>query len=626
MEIKKDITLSKWFACFNTNKNFPDNNIHEYCDYGPLRIYKNDDNCNIYSFGHENKNIIIFDGFIYDDENLMPGHEPLSNKCSELASIYYEKYGEKVFEKLKGKYLLAIWDNCIQTLLLGRDGIGRHPLYYSVVNKKLFFSSNLLSLSSSGYIDKKPDRLSLSMLILGWWPENESTSFEKIKKLIPGNFIKINSGMNLNKIFYFDSMPDDDEPYLDEETSIEKFEDVILNAIDKCMMLKPQGVMLSGGIDSMVVTALANKRLGKYNLDKLVACSGRMLPEDALEYEELMQDKITQLYSMNHIKSNMRDWIGDKELIECSLTEISNFSYPTNYYWSGGFMNFWRDLSSKNLQRLLTGSGGDELLGLHPAYSADLLKSFKLKKLSDYIKSEVAGGKSYKDVLRVSILTHGIKLIIGSYWKKYFPVSKTNFNKERILGDIPDWLITDSTIKNDLVELIYRRRIPETLPNNKAPKDYYRHALRSSNKNGFLDYEAECNYHNTQLAGVSFMSPYQDIDAIKFFLRVKPEMFMFGKRYKGLLRTLSSKHLPGFDLENQKKLYPSLELNYGIKSMSDNTKKLFKSSKLSHVDNFGIVMKNHLKKCYNKKNQLSFNDNYQLYGILCVDKWLSTNV
>lgn len=612
-------SMPEWVACLNLRKK---EYFYDEYTFEPLVVHNKDFNCSIHYFGKNN--IILSEGYFFDTEKLSQKSTSNNESFSVIASKYYLKYKELIFKKLKGEYIIAIWDNEIKSLLLGRDGLGRHPLYYYHNNHEFWFSPNLLALSKVDTLSKQPDRLSLSMLIMGLWPENESTSFENIKKTKPGQFIKIGQENRIKKIPYINLVPEPDEPYIDNKIAIEKAEEILLNTTKRCINFEPQGIMLSGGIDSVMVAALVFQQFGKNQ--SLVACSGRKLPGSSVNYEELMQDKIADHFGMFHIKEDIRDWIGDKSIIEKSLDEISNFAYPTKHYWSGGFMNFWRNLSNRGLNRLLTGSGGDESFGLHASYTADLIKNFQLKKLFDYFLSEKNGGRTWKEILKIFFLTHGIKLIAGSYWYKIHSNSKSRYNRKKLDEIIPDFLSRDQQLRENIVELLYNRRTPETELNNKIPKDYYRHSLRSSTNNGFLDYDSECTYNLSRLAGVSFISPYQDIEAVKLFLNIRPEMFMIGKNYKGILRTLAKKYLPGFELEKQKKLYEPNRLNFVRNALINDTKKKFAPAKLANLKNIGIIDKEFITK--KQKNLIAndFRSNYQLFCILSVENWLEKNV
>jgi len=89
---------------------------------------------------------ITFNGEIYNfpelrNELLSRGHTFRTNSDTEAIVHLYEEYGDRCFERLRGMFALAIWDDRRQRLVLARDRIGIKPLFYGLGDEGIVFGS-----------------------------------------------------------------------------------------------------------------------------------------------------------------------------------------------------------------------------------------------------------------------------------------------------------------------------------------------------------------------------------------------------------------------------------------------------------------------------------------------------
>jgi len=209
---------------------------------------------------------MIFNGEIYNHEDLkvklgdvkFRGHSD-----SETIANYFNKFGlDKVIEDLNGIFALAYLDIQQQKLFLVRDRFGVKPLYYTFANNQLMFSSEIRPLRKflSPAIDK--DAL-MTGLRLRYIP-SPLTLYKNIQKIEPGQILEFDLSqpeIGLTKKYFRQST----QKLGLREDSFDKlviqYGDLFEKAVARQLMADVEvGVLLSGGIDSALVAAVAKQK------------------------------------------------------------------------------------------------------------------------------------------------------------------------------------------------------------------------------------------------------------------------------------------------------------------------------------------------------------------------------
>lgn len=212
---------------------------------------------------------IVFNGEFYNfqeylEELHIDGVEFRSKSDTEVLLYLYIKYGESCIEKINGFFAFAIYDAQDQTLFAARDRMGIKPLYmYS--NDTFFCFCSEMSGMMAYPIEKKINQTALfTYLQLSYTPA-PYTIIEGIEKLEPGTSIRISNNTITKKKYYT-------IPYFSEsETariSYEEAQKQLITRLEESVKLRlisdvPLGTFLSGGIDSSVISVLANKHVTK---------------------------------------------------------------------------------------------------------------------------------------------------------------------------------------------------------------------------------------------------------------------------------------------------------------------------------------------------------------------------
>ncbi len=222
---------------------------------------------------------LTYNGEIYNFKELklfLESKYNLNFKTSGDTEILFQGLiheGMNFLDRCNGMFAFCFVDSETNTLILARDRFGIKPLYYTIQDKKLFFSSEIPPILSM--LDNKPSLNieSVSSYMSFRYPIQNNSFFNGVESLKPGHFLKIENGEVKETKFYdfidkFEYQEEDkgEDYYL--QNTIEKLE----NAVKLRMRSDvPYGAFLSGGVDSSFVTALmsknsADKSVKTYNI------------------------------------------------------------------------------------------------------------------------------------------------------------------------------------------------------------------------------------------------------------------------------------------------------------------------------------------------------------------------
>lgn len=180
---------------------------------------------------------------------------------SEVVIEAFAKWGPAFVEKLNGMFAIAIWDSAKKELHLFRDRIGIKPLYWGLVDNRLVFASELKGITA---VSELRQRLELDdealghYLHIGFVPEPYSI-WKQLRKFPKGHRACYRLGGPLVAEPYW-SLKDQFKPqcFRNEAEATDELERLVVSAVHMRMMSDvPFGTFLSGGVDSSLVTAIA---------------------------------------------------------------------------------------------------------------------------------------------------------------------------------------------------------------------------------------------------------------------------------------------------------------------------------------------------------------------------------
>jgi asparagine synthase (glutamine-hydrolysing) len=212
----------------------------------------------------------IFNGEIYNHRELRReleagGHLFNGYSDTEVLPHLYEEEGLSFVAKLRGMFALAIYDTRSRTLVLARDRFGIKPLFYAPGTDRLAFASEIKPLLELPDIDDRPDRQAIYDFAALCYIPAPQTFYTGIRALQPGEMLVArlhNRGVSWEtRVYHQWTIAPDTE--LTRTQAVDQAEALLSTAV--CRQLEsdvPLGALLSGGIDSSLVSAAAQASLG----------------------------------------------------------------------------------------------------------------------------------------------------------------------------------------------------------------------------------------------------------------------------------------------------------------------------------------------------------------------------
>jgi asparagine synthase (glutamine-hydrolysing) len=207
---------------------------------------------------------LVFNGEIYNYLELRKrlqgaGHTFRTNGDGETILHLYEDLGTKCFAELNGMFAVGIWDGQRNRLVLARDRVGQKPLYYALKNNRLVFGSELKSLCLVEGVCDSLNHQAIDDFLTYQYIPHPHTIWSGVYKLPPGHFLTFENG-KLNVQNYWDINLKVEQKVSDRE-AIEKLQHLLRDSVRLRLQSDvPLGSFLSGGIDSSLITAIAQKQ------------------------------------------------------------------------------------------------------------------------------------------------------------------------------------------------------------------------------------------------------------------------------------------------------------------------------------------------------------------------------
>jgi asparagine synthase (glutamine-hydrolysing) len=314
--------------------------------------------------GNEDGTItVVQNGELYNYRELRAelerqGHRFRTHGDTEVLVHLYEQHGLDFARRLRGMFAVALWDSKASRLVLARDRFGIKPLYYRATADSLEFASELRALPR-GEIDL--DALE-AFLAFNSIPA-PLTIFRDARKLPPGHLLIWESGeLRLERFArpapaHAGELRDGDEAELLEELRARLRDSVRAHLVSDV----PVGVLLSGGIDSSALAALAAEE----SPDALRTFS---IGFEERSFDELADARlVAERYSTQHRELVLRP---DAALLLPALAEAFDEPFADSSALPTYLVS---QLAAQDVKVALSGEGGDELFGGYYTYVADLL-------------------------------------------------------------------------------------------------------------------------------------------------------------------------------------------------------------------------------------------------------------
>ena len=209
---------------------------------------------------------IVFNGEIYNfsdlrDELIAKGHGFQSHSDTEVILAAYREWGTECLVRLNGMFAFALYDARQQTVFLARDRAGEKPLFYHHDSGVLRFTSELKALLADVALPRRIDPAALDCYLAMGYVPGDRCILQGFNKLPPAHALLFDLQTGQAKIWRYWQLPElepaSSRP-VGEAALLDELEALLEDAVRRQMVADvPVGVLLSGGVDSSLITAMA---------------------------------------------------------------------------------------------------------------------------------------------------------------------------------------------------------------------------------------------------------------------------------------------------------------------------------------------------------------------------------
>lgn len=216
--------------------------------------------------------VLVFNGEIYNFRELKEklvkekGAVFTTGSDTEVVLEMYHHYKEYCLKELRGMFAFAIYDTNSKVLFIARDPFGIKPLFYTQINSKLAFSSELKTLINVKGFDKTINMNCLISSLNYLWVSGDETMFVGCHKLPPAHYMIKEQHVppRIAKYWELEDKSISNDKSLTEQVISDALYDLLRDSVEKHMIADvPVACFLSGGLDSSFIAALAKEYASK---------------------------------------------------------------------------------------------------------------------------------------------------------------------------------------------------------------------------------------------------------------------------------------------------------------------------------------------------------------------------
>lgn len=538
--------------------------------------------------------VIIFNGEIYNykiikDELRSKGYQFKSESDTEVLLNAWHCWAEDSLEKIDGMFAFSILDIANNRLIMARDRIGEKPLYYKHTNQGFIFASELKSILHVKGTTRKLNHIALDCLLGFGYVPGDLCIIEGVKKLPQASYLTWQIGKDDPIVKTYWTPPGPPSTYREGSLLLEELDAIFGQSVKSQMVADvPVGVMLSGGLDSSLITAYATEA------DRDIYTFTVGFEGYGGADERHFARQVAQWFGTRHRELNVKG--ADPEIMsklaaQCCEPNTDPAVIP-------GYLIY--KAASEYCKVVMGGDGGDEIFGGYDRYEQWL----KLRKRVANIPTELREiiSNVSERMLPIGFKGRHYLMQIASDFKDSIPLKDNLFTTKERKQLLPDsWIVNDTSfIKNAMVDpnLVFMERAMQYDMKGFLPDNILTKVDRSS-----------------MLSSVEVRSPFLSRGVLDFAIgNIHPDL----KRRKKILRQLASRKLPDFiNIQRKQGFVPPLEHWLKEKKWQEFIKdNLFSSESIFNKSMLDSLMAGEGKRFFNKR---------RVYTVLMIQLWLNSN-
>ena len=318
---------------------------------------------------------IVFNGQIYNTEELRKTLQEHSftfqgHSDTEVLLKSYMYYGKDVCKYLNGIFAFAIWNSKTEEIFIARDHFGIKPLYYSIENDQLIFASEVKAIFEHPRMKPVVDKTGISELF-GIGPSHTpgTSPFKGIYELEPAHFmIYHKNGFRKEEYWKLETKEHTDNL----ETTCENIRFLLKDSIERQLVSDvPICCLLSGGLDSSIITAYASQYYQKKYGEKLSTFSVDYVDNDKNFVKSDFQPNSDNYYidlMVKEFDTKHHKIVLDTPALYQTLEEaMIARDFPGMADVDSSYLLFFKEVK-KYAKVTLSGECSDEIFGGYPWY------------------------------------------------------------------------------------------------------------------------------------------------------------------------------------------------------------------------------------------------------------------
>ncbi len=356
---------------------------------------------------------IVYNGQLYNAKELreeleQAGYDFFGYCDTEVVLKAYIHFGTDVLKRLNGIFSFAIWNDVKNELILVRDHFGIKPLFYTINDNSIIFASEIKGILAHPNIVPKINSQGIAELFgLGPCHTPGITAFKDIYELKPAHYLIYNkNGVFIEEYWKLKSKPHTDSF----GTTCNKVHFLLEDSIQKQLVSDvPLCAMLSGGLDSSIITAYASNYYKQNNLPPLETFSVDYVDNDKNFVKSDFQPNSDNYYiniMVDKFKTNHHNIVIDTpELADALEDAMIARDYPGMADVDSSMLLFCKNIK-KEATVCLSGECSDEIFAGYPwFFREDALNSntfpwsIAIKERQDLLNKDIASKVNLKEYI-----------------------------------------------------------------------------------------------------------------------------------------------------------------------------------------------------------------------------------
>lgn len=472
---------------------------------------------------------IVFNGEIYNFGDLRgelskKGHVFRSHSDTEVILAAYREWSTDCLSRLNGMFAFALYDGRERRLFMARDRVGEKPLFYALVHGELRFASELKGLMAASDLPRRVDSDAMDCYLAMGFVPGALSMLEGVRKLPPAHALLFDLNSGQSQQWRYWQLPEVDAStatgQADETALSDELEGLLEDAVRRQLVADvPVGVLLSGGVDSSLVTAMAVRATPKVKTFTI------RFPGYG-QYDET-----------NHARLIARHFATDHVELEAAETTVDllpllarQFDEPV--VDSSMIPTFLVSrLTREHCTVALGGDGGDELFGGYPHYNRLLWMEQKLARVP--LRWRLALARAAEALLPLGLKGRNWLQGLGSDLDEGLPLIASYFDRSsriRLMAEGHRWPLAAETIRE--------QRIP-------VAEDLLQRATRMDFENYLAEDILVKVDRASMLNSLEVRAPLLDYRLVEFaFAKVPSHLKATASSRKVLMKRLARRLLP----------------------------------------------------------------------------------